>query len=143
MKTQSFKQSDIEQSWILVDAKDKTLGRLASTLASRLRGKHRPEFTPNADLGDYIIVINANKINVTGDKLNQKNYFKHSGYPGGIKSRSLDEVIKNSPEDAIRMAVKGMLPKNKLGKKMLTKLKVYKDNDHPHQAQNPITLDAV
>ena len=142
MKTQSFKQSDIEQSWILVDAKDKTLGRLASALASRLRGKHRPEFTPNADLGDYIVVINANKINITGDKLNQKNYFKHSGYPGGIKSRSLDEVIKNSPEDAIRMAVKGMLPKNKLGKKMLTKLKIYKDNDHPHQAQNPSTLDA-
>ena len=141
MKTQSFKQSDIEQSWILVDAKDKTLGRLASTLASRLRGKHRPEYTPNADLGDYIVVINANKINVTGDKLNQKKYFKHSGYPGGIKSKSLDSVIKNSPEDAIRMAVKGMLPKNKLGKKMLTKLKIYKDNDHPHQAQNPNTLD--
>ena len=141
MKTQSFKQSDIEQSWILVDAKDKTLGRLASALASRLRGKHRPEFTPNADLGDYIVVINANKINVTGDKLNQKKYFRHSGYPGGIKSKSLDNVIKNSPEDAIRMAVKGMLPKNKLGKKMLTKLKIYKDNDHPHQAQNPNTLD--
>ncbi len=141
MKTQSFKQSDIEQSWILVDAKNKTLGRLASSLASRLRGKHRPEYTPNADLGDYIVVINANKINVTGDKLNQKKYFKHSGYPGGIKSKSLDKVIKNSPEDAIRMAVKGMLPKNKLGKKMLTKLKIYKDNDHPHQAQNPNTLD--
>ena len=141
MITQSFKQSDIEQSWILVDAKDKTLGRLASALASRLRGKHRPEFTPNADLGDYIVVINANKINVTGDKLNQKKYFKHSGYPGGIRSKSLDNVIKNSPEDAIRMAVKGMLPKNKLGKKMLTKLKIYKDNDHPHQAQNPNTLD--
>ena len=141
MKTQSFKQLDIERSWILVDAKDKTLGRLASALASRLRGKHRPEFTPNADLGDYIVVINANKINVTGDKLNQKKYFKHSGYPGGIKSKSLDKVIKNSPEDAIRMAVKGMLPKNKLGKKMLTKLKIYKDNDHPHQAQNPNTLD--
>ena len=143
MKTQSFKQSDIEQSWILVDAKDKTLGRLASALASRLRGKHRPEFTPNADLGDYIVVINANKINVTGDKLNQKKYFKHSGYPGGIKSRSLDEVIKNSPEEAIRKAVKGMLPKNKLGKKMLTKLKIYKDNDHPHQAQNPNSLDSL
>ena len=141
MKTQSFKQSDIKQSWILVDAKDKTLGRLASTLASRLRGKHRPEYTPNADLGDYIVVINANKINVTGDKLNQKKYFKHSGYPGGIKSKSLNKVIENSPEDAIRMAVKGMLPKNKLGKKMLTKLKIYKDNDHPHQAQNPNTLD--
>ena len=141
MKTQSFKQSDIDQSWILVDAKNKTLGRLASTLASRLRGKHRAEYTPNADLGDYIIVVNADKIIVTGNKLNQKKYFKHSGYPGGIKSKSLDNVIKNSPEDAIRMAVKGMLPKNKLGKKMLTKLKIYKDNDHPHQAQNPNTLD--
>ena len=141
MKTQSFKQSDIEQSWILVDAKDKTLGRLASALASRLRGKHRQEYTPNADLGDYIVVINANKINVTGDKLNQKKYFKHSGYPGGIKSKSLNKVIENSPEDAIRMAVKGMLPKNKLGKKMLTKLKIYKDNEHPHQAQNPNMLD--
>ena len=141
MKTQSFKQSDIQQSWILVDAKDRTLGRLASALASRLRGKHRPEYTPNADLGDYIVVINANKINVSGDKLNQKKYFKHSGYPGGIKSKSLNKVIENSPEDAIRMAVKGMLPKNKLGKKMLTKLKIYKDNEHPHQAQNPNTLD--
>ena len=141
MKTQSFKQSDIDQSWILVDAKNKTLGRLASTLASRLRGKHRAEYTPNADLGDYIIVVNANKITVTGNKLTQKKYFKHSGYPGGIKSKSLDNVIKNSPEDAIRMAVKGMLPKNKLGKKMLTKLKIYKDNDHPHQAQNPNILD--
>ena len=141
MKTQSFKQSDIEQSWILVDAKDKTLGRLASALASRLRGKHKPEYTPNSDLGDYIVVINANKINVTGDKLNQKKYFKHSGYPGGIKSKSLNKVIENSPEDAIRMAVKGMLPNNKLGKKMLTKLKIYKDNEHPHQAQNPNILD--
>ena len=141
MKTQSFKQSDIEQSWILVDAKYRTLGRLASALALRLRGRHRPEYSPNADLGDYIVVINASKINVTGDKLNQKKYFKHSGYPGGIKSKSLDKVIKYSPEDAIRIAVKGMLPKNKLGKKMLTKLKIYKDNDHPHQAQNPNTLD--
>ena len=141
MKTQSFKQSDIKHSWILVDAKDKTLGRLASSLAIRLRGKHRPEYTPNADLGDYIVVVNANKIKVTGDKLNQKKYFKHSGYPGGIKSKSLDEVIKNSPEEAIKMAVKGMLPKNKLGKKMLTKLKVYKDSEHPHQAQNPGVLN--
>ena len=141
MITRSFKQSDITESWILVDAEDKTLGRLASSLASRLRGKHRPEFTPNADLGDYIVVVNAGKISVTGDKLNQKKYYKHSGYPGGIKSKSLDEVLKNSAEDAIRMAVKGMLPKNKLGKKMLTKLKIYKDNEHPHQAQNPNTLD--
>ena len=141
MITRSFKQSDIKESWILVDAEDKTLGRLASSLASRLRGKHRPEFTPNADLGDYIVVVNAGKISVTGDKLNQKKYYKHSGYPGGIKSKSLDEVLKNSAEDAIRMAVKGMLPKNKLGKKMLTKLKVYKDAEHPHQAQNPSIVD--
>ena len=141
MITQSFKQSDIKESWILVDAEDKTLGRLASSLASRLRGKHRPEFTPNADLGDYIVVVNAGKISVTGDKLNQKKYYKHSGYPGGIKSKSLDEVLKNSAEDAIRMAVKGMLPKNKLGKKMLTKLKIYNDAEHPHQAQNPSIVD--
>ena len=141
MITRSFKQSDIKESWILVDAEDKTLGRLASSLASRLRGKHRPEFTPNADLGDYIVVVNASKISVTGDKLNQKKYYKHSGYPGGIKSKSLKEVIKNSAEDAIRMAVKGMLPKNKLGKKMLTKLKIYKDAEHPHQAQNPSIVD--
>ena len=141
MITRSFKQSDIKESWILVDAEDKTLGRLASSLASRLRGKHRPEFTPNADLGDYIVVVNAGKISVTGDKLNQKKYYKHSGYPCGIKSKSLDEVLKNSAEDAIRMAVKGMLPKNKLGKKMLTKLKIYKDAEHPHQAQNPSIVD--
>jgi large subunit ribosomal protein L13 len=141
MITRSFKQSDIKESWILVDAEDKTLGRLASSLASRLRGKHRPEFTPNADLGDYIVVVNAGKISVTGDKLNQKKYYKHSGYPGGIKSKSLKEVIKNSAEDAIRMAVKGMLPKNRLGKKMLTKLKIYKDAEHPHQAQNPSIVD--
>ena len=141
MKTQSFKQTDIKESWILVDAEDKTLGRLASSLASRLRGKHRPEYTPNADLGDYIVVVNASKITVTGDKLNQKKYYKHSGYPGGIKSKSLKEVIKNSAEDAIRMAVKGMLPKNRLGKKMLTKLKIYRDAEHPHQAQNPSIVD--
>ena len=141
MITRSFKHSDIKESWILVDAEDKTLGRLASSLASRLRGKHRPEFTPNADLGDYIVVVNAGKISVTGDKLNQKKYYKHSGYPGGIKSKSLDEVLKNSAEDAVRMAVKGMLPKNKLGKKMLTKLKIYKDAEHPHQAQNPSIVD--
>ena len=141
MITRSFKQSDITESWILVDAEDKTLGRLASSLASRLRGKHRPEFTPNADLGDYIVVVNAGKISVTGDKLNQKKYYKHSGYPGGIKSKSLDEVLKNSAEAAVRMAVKGMLPKNKLGKKMLTKLKIYKGAEHPHQAQNPSIVD--
>tara|TARA_Y100000590_G_scaffold416107_1_gene514585 strand:+ start:909 stop:1337 length:429 start_codon:yes stop_codon:yes gene_type:complete len=137
MKTQSFKKSDIKESWILVDAKDKTLGRLAVLLATRLRGKHKPEYTPNADLGDYVVVVNASKINVTGEKLVQKKYFRHSGYPGGIKSKTLEDVIKNSPEEAIMSAVKGMLPKSKLGKKMLTKLKVYREEDHPHKAQNP------
>jgi large subunit ribosomal protein L13 len=141
MKTQSFKRSDIDESWILVDAKDKTLGRLASKLALRLRGKHRPEYSPNADLGDYIVVVNARKINVTGEKLTQKKYFRHTGYPGGIKSKSLEELIKSSPEEVIRKAVKGMLPKNKLGKKMLTKLKIYKDEAHPHQSQNPGTIE--
>tara|TARA_B100000029_G_C17283899_1_gene854428 strand:+ start:63 stop:491 length:429 start_codon:yes stop_codon:yes gene_type:complete len=141
MKTQSFKKSDIKESWILVDAEDKTLGRLASSLASRLKGKHRPEYTPNADLGDYVVVVNASKINVTGNKLDQKKYHHHSGYPGGIKSKSLNEVLKSSAEDAIRMAVKGMLPKNKIGKKMLTKLKIYKDAEHPHQAQKPSVID--
>ena len=141
MKTQSFKKSDIKESWILVDAEHKTLGRLASSLASRLSGKHKPEYTPNADLGDYIVVVNAGKIIVTGNKLDQKKYYHHSGYPGGIKSKSLNEVLKSSAEDAIRMAVKGMLPKNKIGKKMLTKLKIYKDAEHPHQAQNPSVVD--
>tara|TARA_B100001750_G_scaffold243173_1_gene257899 strand:- start:434 stop:862 length:429 start_codon:yes stop_codon:yes gene_type:complete len=141
MKTQSFKRSDIEDSWILVDAKDKTLGRLASKLALRLRGKHKPEYSPNADLGDYIVVVNAGKINVTGEKLTQKKYFRHTGYPGGIKNKSLEDLIKSSPEQVIRMAVKGMLPKSKLGKKMLTKLKVYKDESHPHQSQNPGIID--
>ena len=141
MKTQSFTQADIKESWIVVDAKDKTLGRLAATLASRLRGKHKPEYTANVDLGDYIVVVNAGKINVTGKKLKQKRYYKHSGYPGGIKSRSLEDVIKNSPEEAIRAAVKGMLPKNKLGRKMLTKLKVYQEAIHPHQGQNPSPTD--
>ena len=141
MNTQSYRQSDINESWILLDAKDKTLGRLASYIATRLRGKHKPEYTPNADLGDYIIVINASKIKVTGKKLSQKEYFRHSGYPGGIKSKSLEEMLKNAPEEVLQSAVKGMLPKNKLGKKMLTKLKIYKETNHPHQAQNPYKIE--
>lgn len=141
MNTQSYRQSDIDESWILLDAKDKTLGRLASYIATRLRGKHKPEYTPNADLGDYIVVINASKIKVTGKKLTQKEYFRHSGYPGGIKSKSLEEMLKNAPEEVLQSAVKGMLPKNKLGKKMLTKLKIYKETNHPHQAQNPFKIE--
>jgi len=141
MNTQSYRQSDIDESWILLDAKDKTLGRLASYIATRLRGKHKPEYTPNADLGDYIVVINASKIKVTGQKLTQKEYFRHSGYPGGIKSKSLEEMLKNAPEEVLQSAVKGMLPKNKLGKKMLTKLKIYKETNNPHQAQNPFKIE--
>jgi len=141
MSTQSFKQTDLDQSWILIDAKDKTLGRLAAKIAPRLRGKHKPEYTPNSDLGDYIIVINANSINVTGQKLKQKKYYRHSGYPGGLKSKTLDELLEISPEEVIISAVRGMLPKNKLGRKMLKKLKVYQEKDHPHQAQNPHKID--
>ena len=141
MTTQSFKKSDFDQSWILVDANNQNLGRLASKIANRLRGKHKPEFTPNADLGDYVIVINAGKINITGKKLTQKKYYSHSGYPGGIKEKSLEEVLDYSPEKVIINAVKGMLPKNKLGRQMLKKLKVYKTEEHPHKAQKPNNID--
>lgn len=141
MGTQSFKKNDLGQSWILVDAKDKTLGRLAAKIAPRLRGKHKPEYTPHADLGDYIIVINANSINVTGKKLKQSKYYRHSGYPGGLKYKTLEKLLEDSPEKAIISAVRGMLPKNKLGRKMLKKLKVYQEADHPHQAQNPNKID--
>ena len=141
MTTQSFKKSDFDQSWILVDANNQNLGRLASKIANRLRGKHKPEFTPNADLGDYVIVINAGKINITGKKLTQKKYYSHSGYPGGIKEKSLEEVLDYSPEKVIIKAVKGMLPKNKLGRQMLKKLKVYKTEEHPHKAQQPNNID--
>ena len=141
MTTQSFKTSDIQNSWILVDATNKTLGRLATKVAFRLIGKHRPEYTPNADLGDYVIVINAEKVTVTGQKLFQKKYYKHSGFPGGIKEKSLKEVLDSSAEEVIKSAVKGMLPKNKLGKQMIKKLKVYNSEQHPHEAQKPLEIE--
>ena len=141
MTTQSFKTSDIQNSWILVDATNKTLGRLATKVAFRLIGKHKPEYTPNADLGDYVIVINAKKVTVTGQKLFQKKYYKHSGFPGGIKEKSLKEVLDSSPEEVIKSAVKGMLPKNKLGKQMIKKLKVYNSEQHPHEAQKPLEIE--
>ena len=141
MTTQSFKTSDIQNSWILVDATNKTLGRLATKVAFRLSGKHKPEFTPNADLGDYVVVINAEKVTVTGQKLFQKKYYKHSGFPGGIKEKSLKEVLDSSPEEVIKSAVKGMLPKNKLGKQMIKKLKVYNSEQHPHEAQKPLEIE--
>ncbi len=141
MITKSFKTSDIQNSWILVDATNKTLGRLATKVAFRLIGKHKPEYTPNADLGDYVVVINAEKITVTGQKLVQKKYYKHSGFPGGIKERSLKEVLDSSAEEVIRSAVKGMLPKSKLGKQMIKKLKVYNSEQHPHEAKKPIEIE--
>ena len=141
MRTQSYKRTDIEESWLLIDAKGKTLGRLASEVASILSGKNKPEYTPNADLGDFVVVVNANEIHVTGKKLDQKIYYRHSGYPGGIKSKPLRDIMENSASDAIKIAVKGMLPKSKLGRQMFTKLKVYNDDNHPHAAQKPVTLD--
>ena len=141
MRTESYKRTDIEESWILVDAKGKTLGRLAAQIANMLSGKNKPEYTPNADMGDFVVVVNASEVNVTGKKLDQKLYYRHSGYPGGIKSKPLREIMENSANDAIKSAVKGMLPKSKLGRQMFTKLKVYNDDQHPHAAQKPVTLD--
>ena len=141
MKTFTLKKNDIKKKWVLIDAQDAVLGRLAVISANILRGKNKPEYTPNADMGDYVVVVNAKEINVTGKKLDQKVYYRHSGYPGGIKSKPLREVMENSASDALKSAVKGMLPKNKLGKQMLTKLKVYDDEKHPHSAQKPLTID--
>ena len=141
MRTESYKRTDIEESWILVDAKGKTLGRLAAQIANILSGKNKPEYTPNADMGDFVVVVNASEVSVTGKKLDQKLYYRHSGYPGGIKSKPLRDIMENSASDAIKSAVKGMLPKSKLGRQMFTKLKVYNDDQHPHTAQQPVTLD--
>jgi len=137
MNTQSFKKSDIEESWILVDAKGKTLGRLAAQIAQILSGKNKPEYTPNADMGDFVVVVNAKDIHITGQKKDQKKYYRHSGYPGGIKSKLLGEILEDSASEVIKSAVKGMLPKSKLGRKMFSKLKVYDESEHPHIAQNP------
>tara|TARA_B100000700_G_C14782195_1_gene731909 strand:+ start:400 stop:828 length:429 start_codon:yes stop_codon:yes gene_type:complete len=141
MNTQSFKKSDIQETWILLDAKGKTLGRFATQVAKILSGKNKPEYTPNADLGDFVVVVNAKDIHVSGLKKEQKKYYRHSGYPGGIKSKLLGEVLDNSPSEAIKSAVKGMLPKSKLGRKMFSKLKVYDDSEHPHAAQNPQLIE--
>ncbi len=137
MNTQSFKKSDIQESWILVDAKGKTLGRLAAQIAQILSGKNKPEYTPNADMGDFVVVVNAKDIHITGQKKDQKKYYRHSGYPGGIKSKLLGEILEDSASEVIKSAVKGMLPKSKLGRKMFSKLKVYDESEHPHIAQNP------
>jgi large subunit ribosomal protein L13 len=134
------KKGAIEQKWLLVDAKGKTLGRLASRIAILLRGKHKPIFTPHVDTGDFVVVVNAEKVNLTGKKWEEKLYIYHTGYPGGLKSTSAEKVRNKKPERLITMAVQGMLPKNKLGKKMIKKLKVYAGEAHPHQAQQPSVL---
>jgi large subunit ribosomal protein L13 len=141
MKTVSAKKETVSHSWYLVDATDKTLGRLSTEIANRLRGKHKAEFTPHVDTGDYIVVVNAEKIRVTGNKTTDKIYYHHTGYPGGIKSVNFEQLIEKAPERVIEKAVKGMMPKNKLSQSMLAKLKIYAGNEHPHTAQQPIPLD--
>lgn len=140
-KTYSPKPGDIEHGWYVVDATDLPLGRLASEVATRLRGKHKPTYAPHVDGGDFIIVINAEKVAVTSGKSQSKIYYRHSGYPGGIKAETFDSLRERRPEAIIERAVKGMLPKNKLGRQMGRKLKVYAGSDHPHAAQKPETLE--
>ncbi len=141
MKTFSAKAEDVSRDWFVVDADGKTLGRLASEIAHRLRGKHKAEYTPHVDTGDYIVVINAEKVNVTGKKTTDKIYHSHTGYPGGLKSISFEKLIDKAPERVIQGAVKGMLPRNPLGRAMFKKLKVYAGNEHPHAAQQPQELN--
>lgn len=141
MKTFSAKPHEVQHDWYLVDGTDKVLGRLASEIARRLRGKHKPTFCNFQDNGDFIIVVNADKIHLTGNKWDDKVYHRHSGYPGGITSQTAREVLAKKPEELIRMAVRGMLPKNKIGRAQLKKLKIYTGTDHPHQAQQPELLE--
>ncbi len=141
MKTFSARPQDIRRQWHLVDADGKTLGRLASEIARRLRGKHKPEYTPHMDTGDYIVVINAEKIHATGRKMSDKMYHHHTGYIGNLKSISLEKLLARKPERVIRLAVKGMMPKGPLGRDMLRKLKIYAGSEHPHAAQQPQALD--
>ena len=141
MKTYATKPEDIERRWYVVNAEGKILGRLASEVAKILRGKHKPYFAPHLDTGDYVIVINAAKIRVTGKKLDDKIYYRHSGYPGGLRSTTLAEMLKKRPTRVMRLAVRGMLPHNRLGRAMMRKLKIYEGESHPHQAQNPQELE--
>ena len=142
MKTYSAKPGEVTREWYLVDAEGKTLGRLATQIADTLRGKRKPQFTPHVDTGDFVIVVNAEKIQVTGNKLDQKRYYRHSGYPGGIRSRTLREQLDRRPTEVLRVAVKGMLPKNRLARQQITKLKIYAGPEHPHEAQNPKPLES-
>ena len=140
MKTYNAKPHEVEQNWLIVDAEGQTLGRMASRIATRLRGKHKAEYTPHVDTGDYVVVINAEKVKVTGNKATDKIYHSHSGYPGGLKSISVEKLQERSPEKVIKLAVKGMLPRTPLGRAMFKKLKVYAGTDHPHGAQQPKTV---
>ncbi len=139
--TYSARAQDNPNKWLVVDAEGAVLGRLASEVASRLRGKHNPLFTPHVDMGDSVVVINAEKVRLTGKKLKQKQYYRHSGYVGGLKAISAEKLLEKRPEDLIRFAVKGMLPKNRLGSKLFKKLKVYAGESHPHEAQQPEVLE--
>jgi large subunit ribosomal protein L13 len=141
MKTYVAKPSDRQRDWYVVDASGKTLGRLATQIADTLRGKRKPTYTPHIDTGDFVVVVNAEKIAVTGNKRAAKLYYRHSGYPGGLRSRTFDQMIARRPEEVIRLAVKGMMPRNRLARKQLTKLKVYAGPEHPHQAQQPTELE--
>lgn len=140
-KTYVAKPSDRERNWFVVDAEGKTLGRLATQIAEVLRGKRKPQYTPHIDTGDFVVVVNAEKIAVTGNKRTQKRYWRHSGYPGGIRSRTFEEMLGRRPEEILRLAVKGMMPRNRLARKQLSKLKIYAGPDHPHAAQTPQPLE--
>ncbi|MHB1400392.1 MAG: 50S ribosomal protein L13 [Trichloromonadaceae bacterium] len=140
MSTQVAKQSDIQRNWFVVDMEDKVLGRVATEIARVLRGKHKPIFTPSVDTGDFVVVVNASKVKLTGNKLADKMYHRHTGYPGGLRSINAEKLLASKPEELIKKAVKGMLPKNKLGRQMFKKLKVYGGAEHPHDAQAPKNL---
>ena len=140
METKSYKSVNVEKNWHLVDAQDKVLGRLAVKIATILTGKNKAQYSPNADLGDFVVVVNAEKVKVTGNKFSQKNYYHHTGYPGGLKTKSFEKMQEDSPEKIIEKAVKGMLPKNKLANQIIKKLKVYSGSVHPHIGQQPKEL---
>ena len=141
MKTFVATPATRERNWLVVDATGKTLGRLATEIAMTLRGKRKPQYTPHCDVGDFVIVVNAEKVSVTGNKREEKRYYRHSGFPGGLRSRTFEEMMARRPEEVLRLAVKGMLPRNRLGRQQLRKLKIYAGPEHPHQAQQPAPME--
>jgi large subunit ribosomal protein L13 len=141
VRTISAKEQDIQRDWYVIDAQGQTLGRLASRVATLLRGKHKPIYTPHVDCGDYVVIVNAEKVHVTGQKMTQKKYYRHSGYPGGIKEVTLRDQLQKFPDRVIEAAVRGMLPRNRLGRRMFKKLKVYSGPNHPHEAQKPQSMN--